>query len=91
MYVRVMKIMLLSALVLGYCGPVSAKDDAKEIFETVCSLCHNDALNPLDNVHHTRQEWNEILLRMITVNLAPFEAGKIPELVNYLLKEHGPN
>jgi len=91
MYVRMLVILPLLAIGLEHSALVLAKDDAKDIFENVCSMCHNDAINPLDNVHHTRQEWNEILKRMITINMAPFEESKIPALVNYLLKDHGPN
>ena len=80
---------LVCAALLGAPGVTSAADEGAKIYATVCSECHSAKKNPLDKLHLTRAEWSEALDRMLSYG-AEVPKDKMPELLDYLLKSHGP-
>lgn len=82
-------LLLVCSALLGSATPCLAADDGARILAEVCSECHTAKKNPLDNVHLTRGDWSETLERMLGYG-AEIPKGKIPELLDYLVKTHGP-
>lgn len=83
--------LFLCAALLGFATPclaVAAGDGAKIVAE-VCSRCHTASTRPLDKMHLTREQWNEAIERMMGYG-AEVPNGKIPELLDYLVRAHGP-
>ncbi|MCX7170296.1 MAG: hypothetical protein NTY41_08400 [Proteobacteria bacterium] len=79
---------ILLALVVPDFATVAA-DDASKIYAEVCSGCHTPKKQPLDKVRLTRDGWNEAIERMVSYG-AEIPKGKLPELLDFLVKPHGP-
>lgn len=84
-------LLLLCAMLLACVAPgfASAADDGTNILAESCSGCHSARVRPLDNVHLTREQWKDTIDRMIDQG-AEVPKGKIPVLLDYLAKTHGP-
>lgn len=84
------KVLLLAgSVLLGLATPCLAADDGAKILADVCAECHTAKKNPLDKIHLTKGEWSDTLERMVGYG-AEIPKGKIPELLDYLVKTHGP-
>lgn len=83
--------MLLGAAVLASAPPIFSMeaDEGAKIVAEVCSGCHSAEVRPLDNIRMTREQWKETIDRMIE-NGAEISKGKIPVLLDYLVRTHGP-
>jgi hypothetical protein len=46
-------------------------------------------MRPLDNIHQSRDQWKDAVDRMIDQG-AEVPKKKIPELLDYLVRTHGP-
>lgn len=82
-------LLLVCSTLLGLATPCLAADDGAKIFSEVCSECHTAKKQPLDKIHLTRGDWSETLERMVSYG-AEIPKGKTSELLDYLVKTHGP-
>jgi hypothetical protein len=82
---------LIGAALLGFSFPCFsvAADDGAKVFADACTPCHTAKIRPLDNTHLTKEQWNEAIVRMIDQG-AEVSKGKMPELLDYLTRTHGP-
>lgn len=69
--------------------PALAADDGASIFAQACALCHTPTRRSLDKKRLTRHEWEAATERMIGYG-AQVPKAKLPELLNYLVRSHGP-
>ncbi len=84
-------------LMLAFAGAIAfaassfsmAADEGAKIVDEVCSGCHTAKTRPLDKMHKTRAEWAEAVDRMIGYG-ANVPKDKIPQLLDYLVANHGP-
>jgi hypothetical protein len=85
-------LLLATSTLLGFATPCLAADDGvgPKIFSEVCSECHTAKKQPLDKIRLTKGEWSEALERMVSYG-AEIPKGKIPELLDYLVKTRGPS
>lgn len=76
---------------LGLLTPsrVIAADDGGIIFVNACAACHTAKKLPLEKARLTREGWSEAVTRMISYG-AEIPKGKLPELLDYLVKTRGP-
>jgi hypothetical protein len=81
----------LTSAIFVFCFSWSAvaADDGSKIFVDSCSGCHTAKVRPLDNLHLTRDQWKEAVERMIDQG-AEVPKGRMQELLDYLVKNHGP-
>ncbi len=82
-------VLLVGLSLFGFTTPGLAADDGAKILAEVCAECHTAKKNPLDKINLTRGEWRDTLDRMVGYG-AEIPKGKIPELLDYLVKTHGP-
>lgn len=66
-----------------------ATSDGAKIFVNACSTCHTATRQSLDNTRLARDEWNEAVERMISYG-AEIPKGKLRDLMDYIIKTHGP-
>ncbi len=87
---RVLSLLTCSSL-LGFAAPrlAFAEEDGAKIFAESCSSCHTAKTRPLDDVHLTREQWKEAIDKMIPLG-AEVPEKKIPALLDYLARTHGP-
>jgi hypothetical protein len=91
MKISLMLFVLMSLIIFEYslpCLSVGA-DEGEGIFTESCTPCHRPKMRPLDNVHLTTEQWKETIDRMIDQG-AELKKGKIPALLDYLSRTHGP-
>jgi competence protein ComEA len=62
------------------------KDKARELFEDICSYCHN--LNKVQGQHLDRDEWSDLIKGMISEG-APVTDEEFSMIVDYLAKNFG--
>ena len=78
--------LLLVSVAAGF---VAADDGGSKIFSEACSPCHSAGTRPLDKVHLSRDQRKDTVDRMIDLG-AEVSKKKIPELLDYLVRSHGP-
>jgi hypothetical protein len=83
------KLLVLCSAVLGFATPwlAVAADDGAKIVADVCSQCHTPKRNPLDKLQLTKEQWSDALERMTGYG-AEVPKGKIPELLDYLVRTY---
>ncbi len=69
--------------------PATAVDDGAKVYTDVCLPCHTAKMRPLDNSHLTKEQWKDAIDRMIDQGVE-VPKGKMPELLDYLSRTHGP-
>jgi cytochrome c5 len=65
-------------------------EDGGKIFQESCLPCHSAKIRPLDNIHKTKEEWKDIVERMIDQGAEVPKRGK-DALLDYLSSTHGPS
>jgi hypothetical protein len=78
-------------LVLAVCSAFAAgqdkkKDKARELFEDICSYCHN--LNKVQGHAMDKDEWRDLIKGMISEG-APVTDEEFSLIVDYLAKNFG--
>jgi mono/diheme cytochrome c family protein len=66
-----------------------AADEGQKVFHEACGSCHSAKLRPIDKTRLTKEQWKETIDRMIELG-AEVPKGKMPELLDYLSRTHGP-
>jgi hypothetical protein len=82
---------LFGSALLGFplpCLAVDADVGAK-VYADACTPCHTEKMRPLDKTHMTREQWKESIDLMIAHGVE-VPKGKIPALLDYLIRTHGP-
>jgi cytochrome c5 len=70
-------------------GPAHGEEGGK-IFQEACLPCHSAKIRPLDNIRKTKEEWKDIVERMIDQGAEVPKRGK-DALLDYLSSTHGPS
>jgi cytochrome c5 len=85
-------LLLLGSAALALAAPplAAAAEEGAQIVEEACSSCHTPKVRPIDKMHFTRNEWAEAIERMAGMGVE-VPKKKIPELLDYLVRNHGPN
>ena len=79
-----------AAFALSAPGFTLAADDAgAKVYNEVCTTCHTPKNRPLDGKQLTKDQWNEAVQRMKGYG-ADIPNAKIPQLLDYLARTHGP-
>ena len=89
MWSRAAKFGLVSAAVLSSAfaaGEEKKKDRARELFEDICSYCHN--LNKVQGHQLDRDEWSDLIKGMISEG-APVTDEEFNLILDYLTKNFG--
>ena len=72
-------------------GSGAADDEGAKVYADVCTACHSWTTRPLDDVHLTREQWRNTVVRMNGFGRAVPDP-KLPALLDYLERTHGrPN
>ena len=83
---------LLAALFLTGASAFAAEPspgDAKELFETKCSVCHPTS-RPLGK-NKDRDGWTATVTRMQKVNGCPISDDEAKRIIDYLVSVRGPD
>jgi len=62
------------------------KDQGRELFEDICSYCHN--LHKVDGKELSKEEWRDLIKGMISEG-APVTDEEFSMIVDYLAKNYG--
>lgn len=83
---------LLIVTMLGYSFPhlSFASDDGAKVYQESCAPCHTAKMRPLDNILKTKEEWKDVVERMIDQGAEVPKRGK-DALLDYLSSTHGPS
>jgi cytochrome c5 len=80
---------LVAVLVFVPLQPISASEskNAKDLFESKCSLCHSTDTPKSKN--KTKKDWETTVMRMKDVNGAPITDEEARMIIDYLAQNYG--
>lgn len=78
-------VLIMAWLVIG-AAAADKKDQARELFEDICSYCHN--LHKVDGKQFSKEEWRDLIKGMISEG-APVTDEEFSMIVDYLAKHYG--
>jgi mono/diheme cytochrome c family protein len=89
---RMNAIVLPLAASFAFAGPVSvlAQDAGAKAFAETCSACHTAKVRPLDKKRMTKDQWKQAIDKMTTLG-AEIPKDKVPPILDYLARTHGPD
>lgn len=82
---RVAWVPIMALLVAG-AAAADKKDKGRELFEDICSYCHN--LHKVDGKELSKEEWQDLIKGMISEG-APVTDEEFSMIVDYLAKHYG--
>jgi cytochrome c5 len=85
-------IALSLAVSFGFAAPrlVLAAEEGEKAFSETCSACHTAKIRPLDKKRMSKDEWKKAIDKMATLG-ADIPKDKVPQILDYLAKTHGPD
>src|SRR6266496_597054 len=84
--------LLVATTVLVAAPPLAASaDEGEKIFTESCTGCHNAKTRPLDATRLTREKWSKSIERMEAMGTDVPGGKKRSELLDWLVRTHGPD
>jgi hypothetical protein len=82
---------LIGSALMGFTLPClsAAADEGAKVYTDACTPCHTEKMRPLDKVRMTKDQWKESIDLMIAQGVE-VPKGKMPALLDYLIRTHGP-
>ena len=77
-------------LALAAASPAFAQDAGAKAFQETCSGCHTAKVRPLDKKRMSKEQWGQAIEKMNKLG-ADIPKDKIPQILDYLAKTHGPD
>jgi hypothetical protein len=72
---------------LSVYGAGESKEDAKVLFEQLCSICHS--IDRPKSERKTAKEWENTVMRMKNVHGCPIRDDEAKIVIDYLSKNYG--
>ena len=78
--------------VFGFATPhlAIAQDAGAKAFAETCSACHTAKIRPLDKKRMSKDDWKKAIDKMTNLG-AEIPKDKVPQILDYLAKTHGPD